>query len=352
MKSHCYLLYALFLLVSCKGTEEPSNFRIDLADTIPNIAYSEFVESVAFKELYITDSLPINRVERLYWDEDKIFVQGEGRDGILVFDAGDGRLLHRINAFGDGPTDLKRIGAFCLDVYHKLICIFDKGDARIKMFDYEGRYVSAYSTELFFMDMAKLTADDMTYFYPIYSGEEQYCGIWTCDTLDRLKKQVYAHVTADCKFHYFPMMYNWKGSSVYYYDRNWDELSLVTSDTLQQLYRFDLKQKIPLDQMGMKTITPNDLDGRAIMHSFASSKQFILLSFHTFHQEDMRTKDFTWLLINRETGKQLLSKHLKDDLTADSEETNHSLFYLNDQTWIRTDESADDRIRLHLLHVK
>ena len=45
-----------------------------------------FVKSVENLDLHITDGLPITGVERLYFDESKIFVKDSGREGILVFD--------------------------------------------------------------------------------------------------------------------------------------------------------------------------------------------------------------------------------------------------------------------------
>lgn len=87
--------------------------------------------------------------------------------------------------------------------------------------------------------------NSMTYFYPIYA-EEQFYGIWSSDSLNQLKKQVSSHVTKECMFHYFPMLYNMNDTCVYYYDRNWDEISVVTSDSIQTLYSLGVKQRIPL----------------------------------------------------------------------------------------------------------
>lgn len=53
------------------------------------------------------------------FDESKIFVKDSGREGILVFDKGSGNLLKRVNPFGEGPEEIKRISSFCLDTYHK-----------------------------------------------------------------------------------------------------------------------------------------------------------------------------------------------------------------------------------------
>lgn len=160
---------------------------------------------------------------------------------------------------------------------------------------------------MFFIDMAKLDKNSMTYFYPIYA-EEQFYGIWSSDSLNQLKKQVSSHVTKECMFHYFPMLYNMNDTCVYYYDRNWDEISVVTSDSIQTLYSLGVKQRIPLFKKGIRDITPQELDGYAILHNFAYSNNFILCSFHTFDKNDIRKKNITWVLLDTRTGKVTISK--------------------------------------------
>lgn len=353
MGKYSCILYFLLLLVSCKEKDANDIINIDLNNTVAGIDYSTFVESVDYVNLHITDSLPINGVECLYFDEDKIFAKDSGREGILVFSGKTGQLIKRLNPFGEGPEEIKRISSFCLDTYHKLICVFDQGDKAVKMYDYSGRYVSSYPTNMFFIDMAKLDEDGMTYFYPIYANGEQYNGIWTVDSLNCLKKQLDSHVTKECIFHYFPILYNKSDTCVYYYDRNWDEMSVVTADTCQKLYSFDIRQKIPLEERGRKDLQLEDLIGHSIVYYFAYSDQFILFSFHTFNKE-IRKKDITWVLMNLKTGEQTISKHLRNDLVAGNEmNAGFTLFYMDNHTWIRVDDSSmEDIIRLEILHLK
>lgn len=351
MRKFSCIFYCFILLVSCEGVDKQNVIDVDLSKTDLCIAYSMFVKSVETMDLYITDSLPINSIDRLYFDENKIFVKDSGREGILVFDKESGSLLKRVNPFGGGPEEIKRISSFCLDTYHNQMCIFDQGDMNIKIYDYSGRYVSSYSTGMFFMDMAKLDENSMTYFYPIYA-EEQFSGIWSSDSLNQWKKQVSSHVTKECKFHYFPMLYNMNDTCVYYYDRNWDEMSVVTSDSIQTLFSLDIQQGIPLHIKGMKNITPQDLDGYAILHNFAYSDNFILFSFHTFDENDIRKKNITWLLLDKRTGKRTISQKMKNDLIPENEIENNSLFYMDDYTWVRVDDSFENLIRLEILHLQ
>lgn len=56
--------------------------------------------------------------------------------------------------------------------------------------------------------------------------------------------------------------------------------------------------------------------------------------------------------MNMETGEKMISNHLKNDLTTKDESTDNSLFYVDNRTWIRTDNSSEDLLRLQVLHLK
>ena len=142
------------------------------------------------------------------------------------------------------------------------------------------------------------------------------------------------------------------GNNLYLSDID-GNVTAVTADSLRLLYSFHIRQAIPLSVKGKRDLSPQDLDERAIVHHFACSEHFILMSFHTFHQSDMGRKDFTWMLLDRRTGQKTVSKCLTNDLTdtGDKAET-HSLFYKDNRTWVRVDDSADDTIRLEILHLR
>ncbi len=69
---------------------------------------------------------------------------------------------------------------------------------------------------------------------------------------------------------------------VYYYDRNRDKLSLVTFDKMENMYSFDIRQRIPIEKMGLKDITPQILDGYSILHNFACSEKLFVTFFSNF----------------------------------------------------------------------
>ena len=57
-------------------------------------------------------------------------------------------------------------------------------------------------------------------------------------------------------------------------------------------------------------------------------------------------------LLDTRTGKVTISKKLKNDLMAEDEIENNSLFYMNNYTWLRVDDSFEDLIRLKILHLQ
>ena len=66
----------------------------------------------------------------------------------------------------------------------------------------------------------------------------------------------------------------------------------------------------------------------------------------------IRKKNITWVLLDTRTGKVTISKKLKNDLMAEDEIENNSLFYMNNYTWLRVDDSFEDLIRLKILHLQ
>ena len=66
----------------------------------------------------------------------------------------------------------------------------------------------------------------------------------------------------------------------------------------------------------------------------------------------IRKKNITWVLLDTRTGKVTISKKMKNDLMAEGEIENNSLFYMNNYTWLRVDDSFEDLIRLKILHLQ
>lgn len=351
MKRISEVLLLLMILVSCSENNKDDSIEINLDEAVSSITYSTFVKDMDYISLELPDSLPIKGVKRLYMDEDKVFVENTNRGEILIFDKNTGHLLTSLDGFGEGPKDLKIVGAFCLDTYHDLVCIFDKGDMRIKMYSYKGEYVSSHSIDMFFIDMVKLNKNSFTHFYPIYTGGEQYSGIWTKDySMDKVK-YVDSLTTSNNRFHYFPMVYNYNGDKAFYYDRNKDQMSIITPNAIKDIYKFKLSHKLPDAVMEMKNLMPDKLDGYSIVHEFVYSENYLLLSIQTFEKSNIAKKNIRWFLLNRKNGERIVADHLKNDLDS-ALIPNNSLYFIDEHTWARVDDTNDKSIIMQVMHLK
>ena len=351
MRKLSAMLLLLMVLMSCNENSKEIVVEIDLDGAVNTIKYSNFVKSLEYINLELPDSLPLKGVKRLYIDKDKVFVADSHQGEILIFDKNTGRALARIDNFGEGPEELKIMAAFCLDTYHDLVCIFDKGDMKIKMYSYEGKYVSSYSSDMFFIDMVKLDENSLTYFYPIYAEGEQYNGIWTRDYLEERVNYIDSLVTPNNRFHYFPMIYNYNGDNAFYYDRYKDQMYIVTADAVKNIYKFKLSHKLPEVVMGMKNLTPDKLDGYSIVHEFVCSENYLLLSTQTFEKSNISKKNLKWFLLDRKNGEKMIANNLENDLDS-IVISNNSLYFLDEYTWVRVDDTNDKSITMQIMHLK
>lgn len=58
------------------------------------------------------------------------------------------------------------------------------------------------------------------------------------------------------------------------------------------------------------------------------------------------------MLFDKKTGEKVISKGMRNDLKPDSEIDNYSLFYKDNHTWVRVDDSLDAIIRLEFLYLR
>ena len=66
----------------------------------------------------------------------------------------------------------------------------------------------------------------------------------------------------------------------------------------------------------------------------------------------MSQKDITWMLFDKRKKSISTSKSLINDLNAGYEINGYGLFYKNDHTWVRVDDSLDGKIQLEYLFLQ
>lgn len=66
----------------------------------------------------------------------------------------------------------------------------------------------------------------------------------------------------------------------------------------------------------------------------------------------MMSKDITWMLFDKRTGNVSVSKFLRNDLGVGDKIKGYALYYKDDHTWIRVDDTLDSVIRLEYLYLR
>lgn len=350
MRNFRMLSFVIFLfsyLSSCVEQKSlPLHIVIDLKENTESIRYSQFAQSVDYIELNTNDSCLISDISKIFLDEDTLIVLDQDRAGVLVFTK-DGRLVKQINDYGNGPNEFVDITAFALDSVLNQICIFDWSTQRIMRYSYNGVLLSTYHMNSFVRDFAVLNDEINLCFLPFYSKELPY-GVWLSDTNSVIVKRYDTKVPADYQFEFIGTNYVSSNQGILYYDRNWDNISAITKDTLEVLYEFDLKQRMPED-LRKKDPASIRLDGLGMMSNFSSSDQYILLSYY-FYEGDGKYK---WVLIDKNSGKTIVSNRVENDI--DSIQTSyHHIYQLNSSTWCRVlDADPDDcQLKIQLLNLK
>lgn len=102
--------------------------------------------------------------------------------------------------------------------------------------------------------------------FTVYSKATLWCLAFS-DTNSVIVKRYDTKVPADYQFEFIGTNYVSSNQGILYYDRNWDNISAITKDTLEVLYEFDLKQRMPEDLR--KDPASIRLDGFGMMSNFS-----------------------------------------------------------------------------------
>ena len=346
------LLLIILFSFSCteKGKEDVT--FVDLDDYEEEIKYSSFVDSLSYLTFSFSEDDLMGNVSRIYKWNDYYYIWASHRSGIFIYHK-SGKLHARINSYGEGPENFREISSFTILASTGDVFIHDYASQRMLRYDKNGCFIVSSRCPFWCMDFLKFDLEYTLFMSPMYGGDENPSGIWMADAQNNIVRHLGDNVNEDHKFYYFPNMYNLSGLQAYHYDRNWDEFSVISQDSIQCLYRFKLKQKIPLHITGNQRITPLDLDGYGICDNFAYSSSCMLMNFCRFAYRDNKEERFyLWALFDNSRCLKLA-----EDLCNDMDSTiirNRSLFYLDNQTWARVcDEDVDNmQIRLQVLHLK
>lgn len=351
MKYFALLLFILSFL-SCNNKDE-ENIVINLNEYEEKINYSSFVDSISYLTFHFNEDDLMGNVKRIYQWNGYYYIWASHDSGIFIYHH-SGKLHARINSFGEGPKDFVEISSFTVVPSSGDVFIHDYASQKILHYDNDGQLIQVSYCPYWCMDILKFDMEHTVFMSPMYGGDENPSGIWVADLQNNIVKHLSSNVNENHKFFYFPNMYNLSEHHAYHYDRNWDELSIITKDSIQYLQRFDLKQKLPSHLTRNPNVAPHELDGYAICDNFAYSSSYLLMDFCRFGFHNNREeRSYIWTLVDNSTKHVKQAKRLYNDIDSMSID-NRFLFYLDNKTWARIcDEDSEDlQIRFQILHLK
>lgn len=344
-------MYVLLLLLSmsCNKERESEVVSLNLTDNGKELLYSEIVKSIDYLVLNTNDTCLLSGVEKLYIDNDTLIVKDTREGGVVTFGI-DGKFIKQINYIGEGPTEYHDANSIAVDTVSNHIYIYDMMNFKINKYTYQGVLVESNKTDYFMRDFEVVDNSYLLMMQPNDNKVYKKNGVWLTSFKNNLVKQFIEHEANGQNFEFMSTYANNTSDGLYYYDRNNDNLFLVSSDSAFLLYNIDLKQRIPNDVRELPAPSLADLDQKAMMFDFCVSSKYFILSYFMFGDTD---NPFRWVLLNKENRKVSVFLNFNNDMdTMLSSES--KVFHINNSTWCRAldPKENDCNIVLQILHLK
>ena len=344
MKKYLFIL-CTFTWFSCSNDKSKDMYvTIDLTkQAVQAIPYSLFADTLSYLTLKMDDNSFISYVEKLYLDDNFIFLKDDRKGGIFVFDRKDGSLIANLNYFGQGPGEFGSIRAFSIDPVKRQIHVFNY--PFLHKYTYNGDFLETINTDINLVDFCSLNTGDFICIAPEDTGVGEPNGVWQVNSSFKFVKTL-KEIPLDQHLYVRSTFYNRVGNGIYYYDRVVDDFSYITKDSVKQIFKFDFKQRVP-DDLRTKEIGSH-LNPYSFISEFAHSNQYLLLNYFNFNGNPSY-----WVLINKVSRQAIVSNELFNDLNnIQIQSTN--LFYVNDQTWCRVLDPLENNssITIEFIHLK
>lgn len=236
-----------------------------------------------------------------------------------------------------------------VDTVSNRICIYDRMGFKINKYTYQGEFIESNKLEGVIRDFAMMKDGSILMIMPC-QYKNQKNGVWLASSGNQYRKPLLDNVPKDHEFEFLSTFYNQTPEGIYYYDRNYDQISFITPDSATFLYQIDLSQRIPESIRKKAGPLPAELNQRAMMYDFCMSPAYMAFTYFIFGENEL---PFRWVFVDRKTNAVTVCKQFVNDLdTVKADSPN--LFYINDSTWCRMvniDEN-DRNITLQFLHLK
>lgn len=341
-----FILFSLVISCTKKDNVSIPTITVDLEDTKGTIQYSQFTKSLDYVELNTNDSCIISGIKNIFLDDDTLILLDNKKAGILIFTS-EGKFVNQINHYGNALEEFISIRTFTIDPVLNQIHILDGHSQKINIYSYKGEFIESKKTTLYVRDFAVLKDEVRLCILPYYEEHLPY-GIWTTDKENNIIKKINFDIPKEDKFEFLSLYTNLSDQAVYYYDRNWDNLSYVTKDTAIVEYQFNLKQRLK-EELRKKDPETIPLQDFAMMWNFSNSSNFLLLTYYYYVEEN----PFRWVLYNKDTHELTTSTVVINDIDH-VQSSSDRIFYLKDKVWCRTldDETNSCNIQLQIINLK
>lgn len=341
-----FILFSLVISCTKKDNISIPTITVDLDNTKETIQYSQFAKSLDYIELNTNDSCIISGIQNIFLDDDTLILLDNKKAGILIFTS-EGKFINQINHYGNALEEFISIRTFTIDPVLNQIYILDGHSQKINIYSYKGEFIESKKTTLYVRDFAVLKDEIKLCILPYYEEHLPY-GIWTTDKENNIIKKINFDIPKEDKFEFLSLYTNLLDQAVYYYDRNWDNLSYVTKDTAIVEYQFNLKQRLKEDlrKKDPETIPLQDF---AMMWGFSNSSNFLLLTYYYYVEEN----PYRWVLYNKETHELTTSTAVINDIDY-VQSSSDQIFYLSDKVWCRIldDETNNCNVQLQIINLK
>ncbi|WP_293716721.1 6-bladed beta-propeller [uncultured Parabacteroides sp.] len=341
-----FILFSLVISCTKKDNISIPTITVDLDNTKETIQYSQFAKSLDYIELNTNDSCIISGIQNIFLDDDTLILLDNKKAGILIFTL-EGKFINQINHYGNALEEFISIRTFTIDPVLNQIYILDGHSQKINKYSYKGKFIESKKTTLYVRDFAVLKDEIKLCILPYYEEHLPY-GIWTTDKENNIIKKIDFDIPKEDKFEFLSLYTNLLDQAVYYYDRNWDNLSYVTKDTAIVEYQFNLKQRLKEDlrKKDSETIPLQDF---AMMWGFSNSSNFLLLTYYYYVEEN----PYRWVLYNKETHELTTSTAVINDIDY-VQSSSDQIFYLSDKVWCRIldDETNNCNVQLQIINLK
>jgi hypothetical protein len=157
MKKIMFLLIFVAFFFTCKEkkADDTQHKMISLHEDINDCVDSVYFQSTKLVRLETTDNSLIIRIEKIMFDEDKIFIFDKRANSIFVFDS-DGKFLYPIKKVGMGPGEYNNLHNVCLDIDNKQLILFPDSPNKIYYMDYSGNLLrqTTLGNNLYYLDVS------------------------------------------------------------------------------------------------------------------------------------------------------------------------------------------------------